>query len=276
VFATLSRHDMEIPLPRRVLYTPRTLDAKRDANAGRELTTRVDVLAQLPLFATLHRRRAARARGGAARDVVSRRRHRLARGGRLGLDVHPRPRQRRRLSRRHRAGSRSRTSLAELSAPGYFGEMGLLTGQARTASIMARNDVLCYRLESSGFDAILRARPEVVGAISQTVAERQAANDATLKALSDEARARTGVGPRRGPGATHPGVLRIVQLGARRNPGRQERTTEVRKHRRQLVGAGAEPARERGTVLIHRRRRNPAAFLLRVVGPPRINCGNCP
>src|SRR6185369_13071193 len=53
VFATLSRHDMEIPLPRRVLYTPRTLDAKRDANAGRELTTRVDVLAQLPLFTTL-------------------------------------------------------------------------------------------------------------------------------------------------------------------------------------------------------------------------------
>ena len=193
VFATLSRHDMEIPLPRRVLYTPRTLDAKRDANAGRELTTRVDVLAQLPLFTTLTdgERRALAAElhemSYLAGDIVSREgdvsdsMYILARGS---VDVY----------RGGTAQEPHRTSLAELSAPGYFGEMGLLTGQARTASIMARNDVLCYRLESSGFDAILRARPEVVGAISQTVAERQAANDATLKALSDEARARQASG----------------------------------------------------------------------------------
>jgi CRP-like cAMP-binding protein len=92
-----------------------------------------------------------------------------------------------------RGGSRDepqRTHLAELTAPHYFGEMGMLTGQARTASVMAKGDVLCYRLEKSGFDAILRARPELAQSISQTVAERQAANDATLHALSEEARAR--------------------------------------------------------------------------------------
>ncbi len=68
--------------------------------------------------------------------------------------------------------------------------MGLLTDQARSATIMARGDVRCYRLERQGFDAILRARPELAQALSQTVVERQAANDATLKALSDEARAK--------------------------------------------------------------------------------------
>ncbi len=45
--------------------------------------------------------------------------------------------------------------------------MGLLTGQARTATVIARDDVLCYRLEKRGFDAILKARPELAEALSQ-------------------------------------------------------------------------------------------------------------
>jgi CRP-like cAMP-binding protein len=91
-------------------------------------------------------------------------------------------------------GEPQRTRLAELPAPNYFGEMGLLTGQARTATVIAQGEVLCYRLERAGFDAILRARPELAGAISQTVAGRQAANDATLRALTEEARARRASG----------------------------------------------------------------------------------
>ena len=44
-------------------------------------------------------------------------------------------------------------------APQYFGEMGLLTGQARTATITAESEVLCYRLNKRGFEAIIQARP---------------------------------------------------------------------------------------------------------------------
>ncbi|HSS69450.1 MAG TPA: cyclic nucleotide-binding domain-containing protein, partial [Casimicrobiaceae bacterium] len=83
-----------------------------------------------------------------------------------------------------------RQPLTTLSAPSYFGEMGLLTGQARTATIIAESDVLCYRLDKRGFEEIIRARPVLAEAISKTVAERQAANDATLAMLSAEARAR--------------------------------------------------------------------------------------
>jgi len=50
--------------------------------------------------------------------------------------------------------------------------------------------VLCYRLDKRGFEAIIHARPELADAMSRTVAERQAANDATLASLSAEARAR--------------------------------------------------------------------------------------
>lgn len=83
-----------------------------------------------------------------------------------------------------------RQRLATLSAPNYFGEMGLLTGQARTATVIAEGDVLCYRLDKPGFEAVLKARPELAESLSQTVVARQAANDATLASLSAEARAR--------------------------------------------------------------------------------------
>jgi small-conductance mechanosensitive channel/CRP-like cAMP-binding protein len=87
-------------------------------------------------------------------------------------------------------GTRTRKRLATLSAPQYFGEMGLLTGEARSATILAESDVLCYRLDKGGFEAIIRARPEIANEMSQTVIARQAANDATLASLSADARAR--------------------------------------------------------------------------------------
>jgi CRP-like cAMP-binding protein len=72
--------------------------------------------------------------------------------------------------------------------------MGLLTGQPRGATVVAQGSVLCYRLEKPGFEAILRARPELVVAFSEVVAKRQAANDATLQAADADARARAAVG----------------------------------------------------------------------------------
>ncbi len=84
----------------------------------------------------------------------------------------------------------TRQRLATLSAPQYFGEMGLLTGEARSATILAESDVLCYRLDKRGFEAIIRARPEIAVGMSTTVAARHAANDATLASLSADARAR--------------------------------------------------------------------------------------
>jgi CRP-like cAMP-binding protein len=69
--------------------------------------------------------------------------------------------------------------------------MGLLTGQARAATVIAENEVLCYRLDKAGFDAILKARPELVESLSRVVAARQMANDATLQGLGADMRARS-------------------------------------------------------------------------------------
>ena len=82
----------------------------------------------------------------------------------------------------------TRTRLASLRAPDYVGEMGLLTGQARAATVVADEDAVCYRIDKAGFDAILKRRPEIVDALSHVLAHRQADNDATLAALSAEDR----------------------------------------------------------------------------------------
>jgi CRP-like cAMP-binding protein len=68
--------------------------------------------------------------------------------------------------------------------------MGLLTGQARSATIAAESEVLCYRLDKAAFESIIQARPELADALAQTAATRSASTDATLASLSAEARAR--------------------------------------------------------------------------------------
>jgi CRP-like cAMP-binding protein len=71
--------------------------------------------------------------------------------------------------------------------------MGLLLGQPRAATVVVDGEALCYRLDKDGFDAILRARPELAETLAKVLAQRQAANDATLRALDAEARARQAV-----------------------------------------------------------------------------------
>ena len=87
-------------------------------------------------------------------------------------------------------GTGARDHLATLEAPSYFGEMGLLTGQARGATVIAEGEVLCYRLDKRGFDAIVRARTELPDPMSNGVIARQTASDARLQALSADARER--------------------------------------------------------------------------------------
>ena len=185
IYAALARAGMEFSYPHRVLL--RGNRESSDVTSEREHNARLDALARVPLFAAFtepERHALATDLVGCryvANDVISRHGERadclyiLAEGS-VGI-FGPGD---------NRA---ARPKLAELTAPDYFGEMGLLTGQARTANVVAADDVLCYRLDKDGFDAILKARPTLVDALSQVVATRQAANDKAME-LSADARAR--------------------------------------------------------------------------------------
>ena len=62
--------------------------------------------------------------------------------------------------------------LTTVPAGSVFGEMSLMTGAPRSATVVAKTDVECYRLDKSGFEDIVRARPELVESMSHILALR--------------------------------------------------------------------------------------------------------
>ena len=71
----------------------------------------------------------------------------------------------------------------------FFGEMALLTGAPRRASVIARTDVDCYRLDKDAFEQIMQARPAIAEELSHILALRTAQLDSTLQDISAQARA---------------------------------------------------------------------------------------
>ena len=65
-----------------------------------------------------------------------------------------------------------RTHVAVLTPGTIFGEMGMLTGEPRRATVTARTDLTCYRLDKAGFEIILRGRPDIAGEISGVLETR--------------------------------------------------------------------------------------------------------
>ena len=78
-------------------------------------------------------------------------------------------------------GAVGRTVVARLHGGEFFGEMGLLTGEPRSATVVAVTDVECYRLDKEGFAQVLTARPELAEEISTLLTQRRAATGARLE-----------------------------------------------------------------------------------------------
>ncbi|GAC1398525.1 MAG: mechanosensitive ion channel family protein [Pyrinomonadaceae bacterium] len=76
--------------------------------------------------------------------------------------------------------------LATLHDGDIFGEMGLMTGEPRTANIIARTDVQCYKLDKDAFNAIFQRRPEIVEDLSKVLAQRRVELQAFTEGLNDE------------------------------------------------------------------------------------------
>lgn len=65
--------------------------------------------------------------------------------------------------------------IAQLGPGDVLGEMGVMTGEKRTATAVAIGQVRAYRLPRDAFDSLLRVRPEVAEALARVLAERQSA-----------------------------------------------------------------------------------------------------
>ncbi len=80
------------------------------------------------------------------------------------------------------------SKVSDLYAPTFFGEMGLMTGALRNATIVATSDVYCYRLYRDGFQHILRQRPSIAEEISAILATREVETQSIRDKLDDDSR----------------------------------------------------------------------------------------
>src|SRR6266550_1151363 len=78
--------------------------------------------------------------------------------------------------------------IASLHAGDFFGEMGMMTGAPRSATVIALSDVECYRVDKDAFHDILRSRPQIAEDISEVLARRRAELDAAREDLNEEAK----------------------------------------------------------------------------------------
>ena len=75
-----------------------------------------------------------------------------------------------------------------LSKGSFFGEMGMMTGAPRTASVIAKTDVECYRLDKEAFEEILLARPSIAEGVSHVLVARRMQLDSALQNMGEEAK----------------------------------------------------------------------------------------
>jgi small-conductance mechanosensitive channel/CRP-like cAMP-binding protein len=61
----------------------------------------------------------------------------------------------------------------QLGPGDFFGEMSLLTGAPRTATVIALSDVICYQLDKQTFEAILQQRPALAQYLADVLHRRQ-------------------------------------------------------------------------------------------------------
>ena len=78
--------------------------------------------------------------------------------------------------------------LATLGAGDFFGEMGMMTGEPRSATVIALTDVECYRLDKEAFHEILQRRPEIAEKLSEILARRRVELEAAREDLNEEAK----------------------------------------------------------------------------------------
>jgi len=170
LFASLQRAGIRIAEEQRTVHAVSRDEAHADVVRKRELGRRLELLRQVDLFSVL------------AQDEMNELAERLqyapfARGdvitkqGNIAhwlyiimfgeVDV------------RYEPPNAAPQTVSTLRAGQFFGEMALLTGDARSATVVAKSDVECYRLDGKSFQGLLLGRPEIAEGIARVIASRR-------------------------------------------------------------------------------------------------------
>ena len=74
----------------------------------------------------------------------------------------------------HRGKTNKDTHIATLTNGGLFGEMSLLTGEKRNATVTAKEDTVCLVIDSGAFKRIFNENPQMASRLSELLARRRA------------------------------------------------------------------------------------------------------
>lgn len=77
------------------------------------------------------------------------------------------------VSVRVRSESGEEREVSHLCGGSFFGEMSLLTGARRTATVVALSEVECYRLDKAAFEQVVRDRPQIAESVAELLARRR-------------------------------------------------------------------------------------------------------
>ncbi len=80
------------------------------------------------------------------------------------------------------------TEVAKLKSRQFFGEMSLLTGAPRSATVKALTDTVCYEIEKRDMMVVFKSNPAVLTNISDVLASRQMALDVHKTKTEEELR----------------------------------------------------------------------------------------
>ena len=169
IFFALKRADIPLSMPAHAVFMTEDSPARKEHKREREQKRRVDTLADIDLFRDLSEAE----RGELARSLTPApfaRGEVLTRAGAEGHDMYV-----------IRSGTVSvraddghqQDEVAQLHAGEFFGEMSLLTGAPRSATIVALSDVECYRLNAEVLQRLLERRTDLAEKLAQALRDRR-------------------------------------------------------------------------------------------------------
>ena len=176
IWYALHRAGMEIPFPSLNVNMTEMNEDRVARKLDEDYARRVDALSKVDVFRALDAEKIDRLARGLRMaifgpgEVILRQGDPgdslyLVRTGRVALELATR--------------GGGRREIATLSAGQFFGEMSLMTGESRSATVVAKSDVDCYIVDKGAFQQILEEKPELAGVISDILTHRQLSLEGT-------------------------------------------------------------------------------------------------
>lgn len=182
VFFALQRAEMSLALPAHALFVTEETADRKAGKKQQQLARRQKLLERLTLFAGLSNETRA--------ELAQRIRYAPFAGGevmtRQGAEAHWLYLvEDGKAAVRVTEGGHER-EVAQLAGPCFFGEMSLLTGEPRSATVVALGEVECFRLDKAALQDLIAERPEIAEQLARAVSERQVGLLAAKEGLSAE------------------------------------------------------------------------------------------